>query len=282
MQMLDGDVVLILGGGSGLGLGIARHFIREGASVAIFEISARKLASLKEEFGDDVLLFRGDVTSIDDLIACRQAIVERWGRLTSLVGSQGIFDGQVPLRDIEIERVSSLFDELFHVNVLGYILASKVFLELLEESGGSIVLTASVAAYAADGGGLMYTATKGAVLSAVRQLAMEFAPRVRVNGVAPGAIADSELQGPKSLGLDGFKQSDIPKDAMVDTFRRLTLMEELPAPLDYAPVYAFLASRHNKVVTGQTVLLEQGALNRPTLSAQGSAGGIGTPAASPQ
>ncbi|MEO3854284.1 SDR family oxidoreductase [Acrocarpospora sp. B8E8] len=275
MQMFDGDVVLILGGGSGLGLGIARHCVSEGARVAIFEISEAKIVALKGEFGDDVLLFRGDVTSPEDLLACRQAVVERWGRLDSLIGSQGIFDGQVPLRDVAIERVPSLFDELFHVNVLGYILACKVFLELLEESNGSIVLTASVAAYAADGGGLMYTATKGAVVSAVRQLAFEFSPRVRVNGVAPGAIADSQLQGPRSLGLEGFKQSDIPKDAMLNTFRKLTLMSELPTPLDYAPIYAYLASRRNAVVTGQTVLLEQGALNRAVLSGPGATGGIG-------
>jgi NAD(P)-dependent dehydrogenase (short-subunit alcohol dehydrogenase family) len=97
-----------------------------------------------------------------------------------------------------------------------------------------------------------------------------------VNGVAPGAIADSQLQGPRALGLESFKQSDIPKDAMLSTFRGLTLMPELPTPLGYAPVYAFLASHHNTVVTGQTVLLEQGALNRAALSTPGATGGIGT------
>ncbi|MFD4831291.1 SDR family oxidoreductase [Streptomyces uncialis] len=275
MKMFDEDVVLILGGGSGLGLGIARHFVDEGARVAVFEISETKLKTLEAEFGDQVLLFQGDVTNPQDLVDCRQAITDRWGRLDALVGSQGIFDGQVPLKEVALDRVPPLFDELFRVNVLGYILACKVFVELLEASNGSIVLTASVAAYAADGGGLMYTATKGAVVSAVRQLAFEFAPRVRVNGVAPGAIAESQLRGPKSLGLEGFKQSDIPQDAMLTTFRKLTLMRELPTPWDYAPVYAFLASRHNTVVTGQTVLLEQGALNRASLSAPGATGGIG-------
>lgn len=272
MQMFDEDVILILGGGSGLGLGIARHFVSEGAQVAIFEISQEKLDALGEEFGDQVLLFRGDVTSLEDLEACRTAIVERYGRLDALVGSQGVFDGNVPLKQIDAERVSSLFDELFRINVLGYLLSVKVFMELLEVSRGSVVLTASVAAYAADGGGLMYTSTKGAVLSAVKQLAFELAPFVRVNGVAPGAIADSQLRGPAALGMDGFKQSDIPKELMVEGFRRLTLMPELPTPADYAPVYAFLASRHNAVTTGQTILLEQGGLNRAMLSASAAGG----------
>jgi NAD(P)-dependent dehydrogenase (short-subunit alcohol dehydrogenase family) len=275
MQMLDGHVVLVLGGGSGLGLGLARHFIDEGAQVAIFEIAEEKLVALKDEFGDDVLLFKGDVTSADDLIACREAIAGRWGRLNSLVGSQGIFDGQRPLREVAIEEVTALFDELFHVNVLGYILACRVFVDLLEASSGSIVLTSSVAAYAADGGGLMYTATKGAVVSAVRQLALEFSPHVRVNGVAPGAFTDSQLRGPQALGLQDNKQSDIPKEAFAATFRNLTLMQTVPAPVDYAPIYAFLASRHNTVSTGQTILLEQGALNRASLSSPVGGGGIG-------
>lgn len=277
MQMFDDEVVLILGGGSGLGLGIARHCLSEGAQVAIFEIAEDKVVALEAEFGDKVLLFRGDVTNTEDLLACRDAVVERWGRLNALIGSQGIFDGGVRIRDVPIERVGRLFDELFHVNVLGYILASRVFADLLEQSNGSIVLTSSVAAYAADGGGLMYTATKGAVVSIVRQLALEFSPHIRVNGVAPGAFTDSQLRGPRALGLQDRKQSDIPKEAFAQTFRNLTLMPSVPSPLDYAPIYAFLASRHNTVSTGQTLLLEQGSMNRAFLSAPGGGGGIGAP-----
>ncbi|CAJ1509992.1 SDR family oxidoreductase [[Mycobacterium] burgundiense] len=275
MKMLDGDVALILGGGSGLGLGIARHFLSEGAEVAIFEVSEQKLRDLEDEFGDKVLLVRGDVTNVDDLTECRERIVHRWGKLNCLIGAQGIFDGNIPLRDVPVELVGGLFDELFHVNVLGYFLASRVFLELLEAELGAIVLTSSVAAYAADGGGLMYTASKGAVVSAVRQLAFEFAPKVRVNGVAPGAIADSQLRGPATLGLQDAKQSDIPKEAMEASFESMSLMRRLPTPSDYAYVYSLLASRHNAVTTGQTVLLEQGGLNRAILSDPHVSGGIG-------
>ncbi len=266
MQVFNGDVVLITGGGSGLGLGIARHCVAEGARVAIIEVVQDRVAALEAELGDDVLVVQGDVTSVEDLARCRTAVTDRFGRLDALVGSTGIFDGNIPLRDVSVDRVAPLFDELFRINVLGYLLPIRVFLDLLEESEGSIVLTASVAAYAADGGGLMYTASKGAVLSAVRQLAFELAPKVRVNGVAPGAIGDSHLRGPAALGLESFQQSDVPKETMVDAFRKLGLMAEFPAPADYAPVYAFLASRHNRIATGQTLLFDQGALNRPQLT----------------
>ena len=212
MQLLKDNVVLVTGGGSGLGLGIARYCLAEGARVAIF-------------------------------------------------------DGNLPLMQTPLERLDSLFDELFHVNVKGYILSARVFHELLKASQGAIVLTTSTAAYAADGGGIMYTATKGAVRSLVGQLAFEFSPDVRVNAVAPASIANSQLRGPQSLGLDGQKQSDIPKDAFLNMFKSLSLLQELPTPEDHGPLYAFLASHHNKIMTGQTVVADQGMLNRAVLKA---------------
>ncbi|GAA4483881.1 3-phenylpropionate-dihydrodiol/cinnamic acid-dihydrodiol dehydrogenase [Rhodococcus olei] len=266
MQMLDDHVVLILGGGSGLGLGIARHFLGEGARVAILEISENKLTDLATEFGDDVLLVQGDVTRIEDLEAARTAVLERFGRIDALIGAQGIFDGNIPLRDIPTEQIEKVFDEVLHVDVLGYILAARVFVDELEKTDGAIVFTSSTAAYAADGGGLFYTAAKGAVRSVINQLAFEFAPKVRVNGVAPSGIAGSQLQGPRALGLENNKQSDIPVEDFTNQFLSLTLTPTLPTPEEYAPLYAYLASRHNTTMTGQTIIADQGLFNRAVIS----------------
>lgn len=266
MQMLDDHVALILGGGSGLGLGIARHFLGEGAQVAILEIAQNKLDDLTAEFGDKVLLVQGDVTRIGDLEAARSAVIDRFGRLDTLIGAQGIFDGNIPLRDIPLDRIEQVFDEVLHVDVLGYIFAARVFLEELEKTRGSIVFTSSTAAYAADGGGLFYTAAKGAVRSVINQLAFEFAPHVRVNGVAPSGIANSQLQGPRALGLEGNKQSDIPVEDFTQQFLSLTLTSTLPTPEEYAPLYAYLASRTNTTMTGQTIVADQGLFNRAVIS----------------
>ena len=265
MQLLKDHVVLVTGGGSGLGLGVARHCRAEGAEVVIVDVSAQKVAQLASEFGPDVLVMQGDVTRLSDLRACRDAIVERYGRLDALIGVQGIFDGNVPLREVPEERLDSLFDEILHVNVKGYLLSARVFFDLLQASQGAIVLTTSTAAYAADGGGVFYTASKGAIRSLVGQLAFECAPGVRVNGVAPAGIANSQLKGPKALGLDEQKQSDIPKAAFLSMFRSLSLLQELPTPEEHGPLYAFLASKANTIMTGQVVVADQGLLNRAVL-----------------
>lgn len=266
LALLTDHVVLITGGGSGLGLGVARRCRDHGAQVAIMEIVPDKAAALRAEFGDTVLVIEGDCSSLADLGAAEAAIRARFGRLDALIGMQGIFDGNIPMAELAPAALDALFDELFRVNVKGHLLATRVFQPLLQESRGAIVLTSSTAAYAADGGGAVYTATKGAILALVQQLAYEFAPAVRVNGVAPAGIARSQLRGPASLGMEGFKQSDIPEDAFLAKFRSISLLQELPEPEDYALPYIFLASRQNLIVTGQTWVADQGLLNRAVLS----------------
>jgi NAD(P)-dependent dehydrogenase (short-subunit alcohol dehydrogenase family) len=266
LNLLDDHVVLVTGGGSGLGLGVARHLLAEGAQLAVLEIDPEKVKSLAEEFGDSALVLQGDVCSVQDLQDARSAIVERFGRLTSIVGTQGIWDGNVPLADIAVDQIDALFDEVYAVNVKGYVLTAKVFLDLVRADKGAIVLTTSQAAFAADGGGAAYTSSKGAVRSLVNQLAFEFAPEVRVNAVAPTGIAKSELRGPGALGLEQSKQSDIPADAFRFEFEWLSPLQHLPSPEEYGPLYAFLASRQNTVMTGQTLVADSGTLNRALIS----------------
>lgn len=267
MVLLQDDVVLVTGGGSGLGAGVARTCLAEGAQLAIMDISADKLERLRGELGDGVLLVHGDATKLDDLKSCRDRVLQRFGRLNAFIGVQGIWDGNVPLREIAAEQLDAAFDELFHINVKSYVLTARVFLDLLETSEGSIVLTGSSgASYCADGGGVLYTATKHAILGVVRQLAFEFAPKVRVNGVAPCAIGGSQLRGPRSLGLEGQSQADIPRDQFQQMVEQLLPLKWLPDAADYGPLYALLASRHSRVMTGQTVAADQGLMNRAVLT----------------
>lgn len=266
MSLLQDHIILVTGAGSGLGLGVARYCALLGAKVIVTDISKEKIEKLHAEFSDEHLVVQCDVTEIEELERCRDAIIEKYGRLDALIGAQGIFDGNVPILKMSSRRLNALFDEIFHVNVKGYVLSAHVFHELLKNSQGAIVFTTSTAAYAADGGGAIYSASKGAIRSLVQQLAFEFSPDIRVNAVAPAAIGNSELKGPKALDLEHQKQSDIPKDAFLNLFQSISLLQELPQAEDYAPLYAFLASKQNLVMTGQTIVADQGLLNRHVLS----------------
>jgi 2,3-dihydroxy-2,3-dihydrophenylpropionate dehydrogenase len=242
---------------------------KQGAKLAILEIAPAKVTKLREQFGDDVLVLQGDVRSSADLVAFHDAIVARFGGVDSLVGAHGIFDGNRPLKDIPLDKIDAAFDEIMRINVRGYIVSAKVFYESLAKRNGAIVFTASSnASYAADGGGILYTASKHAVLGVVRQLAFEYAPHVRVNAVSPCGIADSDLRGPQAMGLEQESQNDIPKDSFMGMFRKVTLLDFLPTGEEYGPIYALLASPDSRVLTGEIVMADQGLANRAVISAK--------------
>lgn len=268
MSNLSNAVIALTGSGSGLGLGLAKYFRDCGAKLALFDISHDKVAALKSTFGSDVLAMQGDIRDRDALIAFRDATIEQFGGVDSLVGAQGIFDGNRPISELPLEKVTAAFEEVMSINVLGYILSAIVFREALAKRNGSIVMTASSnAAYCADGGGLLYTASKHAVLGVVRQLAFEFSPDVRVNAVSPCGIGDSDMRGPGALGLENESQKDIPRDDFMAMISKVTLLGHLPAGAEYGPAYALLADPKQRVMTGEIIMADQGLANRAIISA---------------
>ena len=180
MGWLDGNVALVTGGGSGIGRAIVTRFIEEGARVGVLERVAERAAQLRADFGDAVVAVPGDVTRREDNARAVSQTVAAFGRLDVFVGNAGVFDNFLPLADVPEERLSEAFDEMFALNVKGYLLGAKTALTELTRTEGCIVFTASVAGFNSGGGGAIYTASKHAVVGLIRQLAVELGPRVRV------------------------------------------------------------------------------------------------------
>jgi len=251
MTWLDGQVVLVTGGGSGLGRAIVERFVREGASVAVLDRSAEKLAALRERLGSRIIAIAGDVTKLEDNQRAVAETVQAFGRLDCFVGNAGLHDASTPLATMPAESLSSAFDELMGVNVKGYLLGAKASLGELLRTDGRIIFTVSNAAFDPGGGGVLYTSSKWAVRGLITQLAYELAPRVRVNGVAPGPLA-SDLRGPEALGL---------QDTAIAVAERLAKSVKAASPLgflpeasDYTGMYVLLASRTESLtITGSVI-----------------------------
>src|SRR5947208_15630634 len=120
-----------------------------------------------------------------------------------------MFDYGAGIVDTPIDDLDRAFDELFALNVKACLLGVKAAIPALMESGGSVLLTASMSSTHAGVGGVVYTASKHAVVGLVRQLAYELAPAVRVNAVAPGFMA-TDIRGPRALGLENRTPSSLP------------------------------------------------------------------------
>lgn len=255
MAGLSGEVALITGGASGLGRAIVARFVEEGARVAVFDRSADRLRELKTEFGDAVATHAGDVRSMDDNKSAVALAVKQFGKLDCAIGNAGIWDYNLTLDDTPEERLGDAFDELFGINVKGYLLLAKAALPALVRSRGSLIYTVSNAGFDPAGGGPLYTASKHAVVGLIRQLAFEFAPSVRVNGVAPGPIG-TDLRGPASLNLAETSIGSVGIEDMAD---KLFPLARVPAPSEYAGSYVYYASRRDSApATGGVLICETG------------------------
>lgn len=255
MAALDGEVVLLTGAGSGLGRALVDRFVEEGASVVAFDRDAAKLSGLDDDHGGRVVTVPGDVRSLADNIRACDAALEHFGKLDCAIGNAGIWDYSVSLDDMPGEALDGAFDEIFHINVKGYLHLAKAALPALVRSRGSLIFTLSNAGFNPGGGGVLYTAAKHAVVGLIRQTAFEFAPVVRVNGVAPGPI-ETDLRGPTSLGLD---MQAIDQIGLAELASPAVPLGLVPKAADYTGGYVLLASRRdNRAATGGVVTLDTG------------------------
>jgi NAD(P)-dependent dehydrogenase (short-subunit alcohol dehydrogenase family) len=249
MGQLEGEVALVTGGGSGLGRAIVERFVEEGARVGVLEKSQEKADALSKALGDKVRAVQGDVTVAADNQRAVDETVEAFGKLDCLVGNAGVWDFNINVADVPLETLATAFDELFGVNVKGYVLSARAAVPALKATNGSMIFTVSNAGFYPGGGGVLYTTSKHAVMGMVKQLAWDLAPEIRVNGVAPGGMI-TDLRGVPSLGMADLKIGDVMNPEMAKSFMPLGFMPEAE---DYVGHFVLLANRRDSRTATGTV-----------------------------
>ncbi len=240
-EKLKNKVALITGGDSGIGRAVAVHFAREGADVAIVytpaeETDAQYTKELVETEGRHCLLLPGDLRSVD---FCQQIVtdtVARFGKLNILVNNAAVQYQHKNLEDIQDEDLLKTFD----INIYAQFRVTRAALSHLHE-GDSIINTTSVTAYQGRADLLDYSATKGAIMTFTRALAVNLAEKkIRVNAVAPGPIWTP--LNPASVSA-----------AEVAQFGKDVPMKRPGQPAEVGPAYVYLASDDSTYVTGQVL-----------------------------
>jgi NAD(P)-dependent dehydrogenase (short-subunit alcohol dehydrogenase family) len=183
MGKLSGRIALITGGSTGIGLATAKLFQEEGAQIILTGRSPAGIAAAQQQLGPGALAIPSDTGKLKDIKSLIETIRQKFGRIDILFANAGIARFQ-PFGEIE----ETFFDEHFDINVKGLFFTVQAALPLIP-SGGSVLLTASVASKKGFPGSSVYAATKAAVRSFGRTLAAELAPRgIRVNTLSPGPI----------------------------------------------------------------------------------------------
>lgn len=185
MQRMVGKVALVTGGARGIGEGIVRRFVSEGARVAIADVLDGEGQALAAELGDAATFLHLDVTQRVQWDEAVSAVETRWGKLDCLVNNAGVivFKRIDDLTEAEIRR-------LLDINVMGVINGTQAAIPALERAGGGSIINMSSADGISGANALsVYCASKFAVRGFTKSTALELGPRgIRVNSIHPGGI----------------------------------------------------------------------------------------------
>ena len=244
MDQLSGKTALVTGGNSGIGLATAQRFAAEGAHVFVTGRNQETLDDAVASIGAGATGIRADVSNLDDLDKVADAIAAG-GRGLDVVFANAGGGELATLPDLTVEH----FTNTFMINVGGILFALQKVLPLLN-TGASIVLTGSTAAYGGRPGMSVYAASKAAIRSLGRTLAAELVDRgIRVNTVVPGPV---ETPGLKGLVPSGQEQ------ALLDAEASNVPMGRVGRPGEVAAAVLFLASDESSFITGTELFVDGG------------------------
>lgn len=249
MNSLKGKKALVTGGASGIGRAISLELSNMGADLIIHYHKSRELAeSLAEQIrtsGGKADVVQADLSEEKGVQILADFIFERWNNLDVLINNAGDLVGRYRLEDVRMD----FYRKVVAVNLDSNVLVTRAMIPLLKRSGcASIVNLASLAERkGGHGGSIVYSMTKGAILTLTRALSVELAPYgIRVNAVAPGFILGSAFHA--------IHTSEESKQA---TIRDIPLKRAGTCE-DVARAVAFLASEYDGFITGATLDINGG------------------------
>ena len=243
---LEGKVALVTGASRGIGKAIAGTFAGAGADVML---SSRKQDALEAAAADigtgggKLEVFAANAGEPDQVAACVAATVERLGRVDILVNNAATNPYMGRPIEIDLPR----FDKTWQVNYRGPVVwAQEAWKAGMQAGGGNVINIASIGGFSVEVSIGHYNVTKAALMHLTRTLAMDLAPHVRVNAIAPGLVK-----------TDMAKALWQPAEEAIAAH---TPLHRLGEPQDIANAALFLASDLSSWVTGQTIVVDGGAL----------------------
>lgn len=190
MTELDGKVAVITGGAGGLGEGLVRRFVAEGARVVFGDVDAERGSAVAAELGAAARFLTSDVTDLAQVAALVDTAVHEFGGLHVMVNNAGI-SGTMHRRFLEDDLAD--FDAVMRINLRAVMAGTRdAARHMAEHGGGSIINLTSIGGIQAGGGVQTYRASKAAVIQFTKAVAIELAHyEIRVNAIAPGNIRTS-------------------------------------------------------------------------------------------
>jgi rhamnulose-1-phosphate aldolase/alcohol dehydrogenase len=280
---LDRQVVVVLGAGAGIGKATAHRLVREGAHLVCVDLDEAAAKATAQEivakYGEGIgvagtgisncgpaIGLGCDITNRESVARCFQQVMLAYGGLDAVVVTAGIF--------VPPDKTGRVADELwgrtFNINVTGaYIVADEAYKIFKEQNlRGNIVLTTSANAVVAKKGSLAYDSSKAAANHLVRELAIEMAPLVRVNAIAPATVVKGSTMFPRDRVIASLAKYEIPFDEQEETealrdklasfYARRSLTQTPIEPDDQAEAIFLLLSPRLSKTAGHVIPVDGG------------------------
>ena len=233
--------VVITGGARGIGRASAERFLEEGSKVVIFDRDESALDEAQQELSGLTGAILADVTNPDDLARGFATVQEIAGGLDVLINNAGI-----SIRHAFLDITREEWEKVLGVNLNGvFWVAQTVARHMLENHGGVILNMGSTNGIMGYQNYSDYNASKAGVIELTKSMALELAPRVRVNAVAPGFI------------MTPMQRAEY-TDEMLDEVNRKLPLKRHGTPEEVAAFFAFLASDEAEYLTGQAYVVDGG------------------------
>ncbi|MBV9818968.1 MAG: SDR family oxidoreductase [Solirubrobacterales bacterium] len=250
MGRLEGKRTIVTGAGSGLGLESAVRFAAEGARVVVVDIDEDRVRDAVAGVGERASGHVCDVTDEAAVGALVDSAVEEMGGVDCYFNNAGIAHGMTPLAELTLET----WERVMAVNTTAIFLAAKAIAPVMSDQpdGGVLLVTSSISGRRPRPGLTAYTTSKGAAITLTSALAVELAPKIRVNGIAPLAAAT-----PMFAEFGFAAEGESPEE----TERRVgeaVPLGRLTEPSDVASAAVFLASDEAAYITGETLNVDGG------------------------
>lgn len=238
----SGRVALVTGASRGIGYGVAEALVARGDRVCITGRTEETLKEAVERLGSDrVIAVAGKAHDLDHQSEAVERTMEAFGRVDFLVNNAGTNPVFGPLADLDLGVARKVF-ETNVISALGF--AQKTWHAWQKDNGGAIVNIASIAGLAPSPFIGAYGVSKAAMINLTQQLAHEFAPKVRVNAIAP-AVVKTKFAQALYEGREEEAAAAYP-------------LARLGVPSDIGGAAAFLTSRQSDWITGQTLVVDGG------------------------
>jgi NAD(P)-dependent dehydrogenase (short-subunit alcohol dehydrogenase family) len=252
---LTGKVAVVTGGASGLGEGLVRRFVAEGAKVLIGDVDSDGGKALAAELGDNAVFLEADVADFDQVGRLVSTAVEHFGGLHVMINNAGV-SGTMHRRFMDDDLAD--FSKVMAINV-GAVMAGTrdAARHMSEHGGGSIINVTSIGGIQAGGGVMTYRASKAAVIQFTKSAAIELAHyEIRVNAIAPGNIRTAIVRK-SAAGEDREKLAEFEEKIRAQMRADRPLKREGTAE-DVAEAALYFATDRSRYVTGTVLPVDGG------------------------